>query len=263
MNIDEIVCRAGDTLESEGVIATIFGDAGVGKTTLAYKCFPNPLFIPVEDGMRAIPNAQMLPKPGSFDVFWEYLTALDQSAMEGSNKFESIVIDSLTALDEIVIAGILEKHDKQTLSDVGAWGAGYSMLKKTMQAIRKKLTRLQSNGVHIVLIAHAAVTKFSPPDSANDYDRWTLSLQKSTLGTFTQGVDAVMFVAPNVTVTTNSEGRGIAKQVGDERKITMHPTPVSIAKNRFMINESIPFILPENDEDFVNPLAFMFENRRG
>lgn len=260
MNINELVSRAGDSLKTKGFLVTVFGDSGVGKTTLAYKCFPKPLFIPLEDGLRAIPDAMTLPKPATFEAFWEYLSALDKAGMEGTNTHQTLVIDSLTALDEMVIASILEKHNKKTLSDIGAWGLGYSMLKSTMQAIREKMVRMQHQGINVVFIAHASVTKFSPPDSPNDYDRWTLSLQKSTLATYTQGVDAVMFIAPNITITTNSEGRGVASQVGTERKIVMHPTPASIAKNRFGINSSIRFVLPETDADWVNPLAFMFQN---
>lgn len=255
MELDQMLVRAGDSMAEKGIIATIFGDAGVGKTTLAYKAFPDPLFIPLEDGMRAVPNATMLPKPADFEAFWEYLNTLDRACMEGKQQFKSVVIDSLTALDELVIASILAKHNVNTLSEVGSWGAGYTLLKKTMTGIRDKLNRLQSAGVHVALIAHANITKFSPPDSPNDYDRWTLALQKSTLAVFTQGVDAVMFIAPNILITTNDSGRGVAKRIGDERKIVMYPSPASIAKNRFSINEDIRFVL----SDEINPLAFMFE----
>ena len=46
------------------VIATILGDAGLGKTSLA-ATFPNPIFIRAEDGLQAIPEES---RPDAFPV---------------------------------------------------------------------------------------------------------------------------------------------------------------------------------------------------
>jgi len=64
--------------KDRAVIATLCGDAGLGKTSLAAS-FPNPVVIRAEDGLQSIP---LKSRPDAFPVLesakdlWEQLTSL-------------------------------------------------------------------------------------------------------------------------------------------------------------------------------------------
>ena len=76
------------------IIATITGDAGIGKTTLACS-FQKPIVIRVEDGLQSIPENE---RPDAFpvvqkvDELWSQLSAL----INEQHDYKTVVIDSVT-----------------------------------------------------------------------------------------------------------------------------------------------------------------------
>lgn len=181
-------------------IITICGDAGTGKTRLA-ATFPNPIFIRSEDGMQSIPVSDrpdafpVLRGPSAQDVvdtLFEQLIAL----LRDPHDYQTLVIDSVTALDEIFTAATLEKDGKAktTASALGGYGAGIQYVTGLHQRVRKAAALLnERRGMVVVFIAHADVETMRLPDQ-DDYQRWSLRLPPKSLPPYVDSPDIVGFI---------------------------------------------------------------------
>jgi len=108
------------------VIATITGDAGTGKTTLA-ATFPKPIFIRIEDGLQAVPSEirpDAFPVVTKVDQLWEQLTSL----IKEEHNYETVVIDSVTQLETLFSEYVIETDPKKPKSLAQANGVYGSFL---------------------------------------------------------------------------------------------------------------------------------------
>jgi hypothetical protein len=245
------------------VICTICGDSGMGKTSLAAS-FPKPIFIRAEDGLQAIPSAS---RPDAFPLLggakandavkllWDQLIAL----LHEEHDYQTVVIDSVTALERLFTASILEQNPKAgSLNQAnGGFGGGYTALGAMHQRVRKAAGLLnERKGMHVVFIAHADVETMRLPDS-DDYMRYTLRLNpKHSLAPYVDDVDVVGFLRLE-TFTRGEDGeRKKAISTGD-RQLIVHATAANVSKNRFGLTEALD--CPQG----VNPLAAYIPALRG
>ena len=87
------------------VIMTIFGEGGLGKTTLA-AMFPKPVFIRTEDGTASLTgndNVSLFPLATSTQ---DVLDAIETLGTE-KHEFKTLVIDSITQLATLIEAVIV------------------------------------------------------------------------------------------------------------------------------------------------------------
>jgi len=240
--------------EDRAVMVTICGDSGMGKTSLAAS-FPKPIFIRAEDGLQAIPASD---RPDAFpvlggakaqdavDQLWAQMIALLQS----DHEYETVVIDSVTALERLFVSAVLESDPKAKSINqaLGGYGAGLSAVASMHQRVRKAAGLLNTRkGMHVVFVAHADVETMRLPDS-DDYMRYSLRLPSKSLPPYVDDVDVVGFVRLE-TFTKGSDGdRKKAISTGD-RQLIVHATASNVSKNRYGITE--PLELPQGK----NPLA--------
>ncbi len=230
------------------VIATITGDAGIGKTRLA-ATFPNPVFIRSEDGMQSIPSADRpdaLPMIASADDLWEQLTAL----INENHEYKTLVIDSVTALERLFINHVVDsdpKNPKSINQALGGYGAGLAAVASMHQRVRKAAGILNTKrGMHVVFIAHADTVTVEPPDQ-DPYTRYDLRLGKRSVAPYTDDVDIVAYLK----LETHTMGDGERKKAISDgtRILTAYTTASNISKNRFHITDDLE--VAEGD----NPLA--------
>ena len=243
------------TPADRAVICTISGDSGMGKTSLAAS-FPKPIFIRAEDGLQAIPANR---RPDAFPLLtgaksadavkalWDQLIAL----LQEDHEYQTVVIDSVTALERLFIAAIMEQNPKAASLNqaCGGYGGGFEALGAMHQRVRKAAGLLnERRGMHVVFIAHADVEMMRLPDS-DDYMRYSLRLHpKKSTPPYVDDVDVVGFLRLE-TFTKGDEGeRKKAISTGD-RQLVVHATAANVSKNRFGITE--PLDCPEGR----NPLA--------
>jgi hypothetical protein len=245
------------------VICTICGDSGMGKTSLAAS-FPKPIFIRAEDGLQAIPSAS---RPDAFPLLtgakaadavkllWDQLIAL----MQEEHDYHTVVIDSVTALERLFTASILEANPKAgSLNQAnGGYGGGYIALAALHQRLRKAAGLLnERKGMHVVFIAHADTEMMKLPDS-DDYMRYTLRLnQKHSIAPYVDDVDVVGFLRLE-TFTKGGEGERKKAVSTGERQLIVHATAANVSKNRFGVTE--PLECPEGE----NPLAAIIPALKG
>lgn len=236
-----------DTIEKpkdKPVIATICGDAGMGKTSLA-ATFPKPIFIRAEDGLQSIPiehRPAAFPELQGFDHLMEQVTAL----IKEKHDFQTVVFDSISKLDVILGNEVKRKEGKENLAQcAGGFGAGFDVVAGRHQTVRRAASALQSRGMHVLFLAHADVETLKIPD-ADDYMRWTLRMgHKKSLPPYVEDVDLVGFLRLEAFVKGEEGKVKRAISTGD-RELICYATASSVCKNRYGITEAIPVKLGEN-----------------
>lgn len=224
--------------QDRSVIATITGDSGMGKTTLA-ATFPKPIFIRAEDGLQAIPLEK---RPDSFPVLenvvglWQQLTAL----INEEHNYETLVIDSVTALERLFIEDVVANDPKKPKSinqALGGYGAGLAAVAAMHQRVRKAAGMLNANkNMHVIFIAHADTETIELPDQ-DPYTRYSLRLGKRSSATYIDDSDLVGFIKLKTLVLGEGERK---KAISDgERVVTCHAVASHVSKNRFSITEDI------------------------
>lgn len=231
--------------QDRSVIATITGDAGLGKTSLA-ATFPKPIFIRAEDGLQAIPLANRpdaLPLLTSVDQLWEQLTAL----IKEEHDYKTLVLDSVTQLDTLFSNHIVDtdpKKPKSIAQALGGYGAGFQALSAYHGRVRKAAGLLnEKRGMHIVFIAHAETETIELPD-ADPYTRYNIRMQKKSVSHYIDNVDLVGFLK----LETFTQGDGERKKAFSDgtRLLVTYATAANISKNRFGITEDLTVTNGEN-----------------
>lgn len=229
------------------VIATVLGDAGLGKTSLA-ATFPKPIVIRAEDGLQSIPVDQRpdaLPVISSVEALWSQLTAL----IKEDHDYKTVIIDSVTALERLFIQDVIEndpKNPKGINQALGGYGNGTAAVAAQHERVRKACGILRDKkGMHVVFIAHAEVETIQPPDD-EDYSRYSLRLGKKSVAPYTDDVDLVAFVKLQTYTKAGNGDKNKAISDGS-RVVVCHATASNVSKNRYGIEEELPF------EKGINP----------
>jgi len=245
MGIMDTVHKPGD----RPIIATICGDAGTGKTSLA-AAFPKPIFIRAEDGLQAIPaniRPDAFPILKSGEDLWEQLMAL----LKEDHSYRTLVIDSVSTLERIFIQDVMNIPDKdgklpKSLNTaLGGYGAGRSAVASMHQRVRKAAGYLnERKGMNVIFVAHADVQTMRLPDT-DDYQRYSLRLMETSMAPYVDDVDLVGFIRLVSYVRGEDGERKRAVSTGD-REIVCHSSAASVSKNRYGIVDAIDVNQGEN-----------------
>lgn len=229
-------------------IITIVGQAGEGKSSLA-ATFPKPVFIRAEDGVNRIskkietPSAFPVVKTG--DDLFEQLIALAQE----KHDFDTVVIDSVSRLEEIFTKDILDQDGRaKTLATaLGGYGAGFQALTGKHNRVRRAAQVLNEKGMAVIFIAHADLETVREPDQ-EDYQRRTLRLSPKSIPPYIEDVDLVGYVRLSMALRGDD---GERKQVVSDgsREFVCFSNAASVAKNGLGITKPLPF------KEGENPLA--------
>lgn len=224
--------------------ATIIGEAGLGKTSLA-ACFPKPIFIRAEDGLKSITSS---PMPDAFPVLktvedlWPQLWALAKE----EHEYGTVVIDTVSTLDTLFTDWVVETDPNKPKSinqALGGWGAGMNMVASQHRRLRKGCEYLLDRGMNVVFLSHADTSTISPPDG-NQYTRYTMRMHEKSMQPYIDNVDVVGFLR----LETFTKGDGDVKKAistGD-RQLVCHAMAANVSKNRFGIVEPLEVKLGEN-----------------
>ena len=234
------------------IIVTLFGEGGMGKTTLA-AMFPKPVIIRTEDGTTSLignDNVSMFPLAQSSQDVLDAIEAL--STQEHDHK--TLVLDSITQLATMIEGEIVASDPKaKSINQAGGgYGAGYSTAADRHRLIRDWAGALAyEKGMNVVFIGHADTETMDLPDF-DPYTRYSVRLHKKSLPHYTDNVDAVCMIR----LKTFTRGDGDKKRAisSGEREIICFPQAASVTKNRFNITEPLPFTF-EGDIPFENFVA--------
>lgn len=223
------------------IIATLFGDGGMGKTTLA-AMFPKPVFIRTEDGTASLvghDDALLFPLAASSQ---DVLDGIEALATQDHDR-RTLVLDSITQLATMIEAEIVAADPKaKSINQAGGgYGAGHSAAAEKHRIIREWAgTLAYERGMNVVFIGHADTETLDLPDM-DAYARYTVRMHKKSIPHYTDNVDLVGFIR----LKTHTRGDGDKKRAisTGEREIICYPQASNVSKNRFGIAAPIPFDL--------------------
>lgn len=233
-----------------------YGPPGIGKTTLASE-FPDAVFLQIEDGT---PGDVELTSFGKINAFGDVFDALNV-LYDDDHEFKTIVIDSITKLQNLVFAETCTRGDDEgkthdRIEDF-PYGKGYVYAMAVWGEILEGLNALRNDrGMNIVLLAHSIVSTFNDPDSSA-YDQYQIALQSSPKtnadhrGLIEREMDGIFLLKKNVRTKTEDK-HGVetakAKQTvrtradgGDTILIHTVGRPAFVAKNRYGMPATIRF----------------------
>jgi hypothetical protein len=224
--------------ETRASIISIFGDAGLGKTCLAAS-LPNPIVIRAEDGLQAIPadkRPDAFPLLRSADDLWAQLTAL----VKEEHQYRTVVIDSVTALERMFIASVIDCDPKEPRSinqALGGYGAGLSAVAAMHHRVRKACGMLnERRGMHVVFVGHADLETIELPDQ-DPYSRYSMRLGKKSVAPYVDDSDVVGFLK----LQTHTFGDGDRKKAvsNGTRLLVTYATAANVSKNRYGITNDL------------------------
>ncbi|RKJ79192.1 ATP-binding protein [Butyricicoccus sp. 1XD8-22] len=214
----------------------LYGPEGIGKSTFASH-FPEPVFIDTEGGTKQLDVARF-PKPES----WQYLLDEVREVLAKPGLCRTLVLDTADWAEQLCMAAICAKYQKAGIEDFG-YGKGYVFLEEEFGRLLNLLEDVTGRGIHVVVTAHARLSKFEQPDELAPYDRWSLKLTKKNSPMLKEWADMVLF-ANYKTFTVRTEDKKVKAQGGRRVMYTTHH-PCWDAKNRHGLAEELPFSFGE------------------
>lgn len=183
------------------------------------------------------------------DGMWQDITSL----LRDPHDYQTLVIDSVTALDALFIEELLRtdaKGSKSIAEAGGGYGAGYQIIASKHQRLRKAAEMLRKQrGMHVVFIAHTDTERVSPPDG-EEYTRTSLRLHRGSMQPYVDNVDAVALVKLERYHKKAEREKATGKAFSTGTRIMTLTTNVAhVSKNRFGITEDLEL------HPGVNPLV--------
>lgn len=140
--------------QAGGMNLWLFGEPGVGKTTLAATCADSDygkdvLFIAVEAGTKSIedrPEIDVFTPSGMADIseVFEFLS-------DEQHKYKTVVLDTMNELQMLGLATFTN-----TFPDLQDWGKSTDQIRRLMRAF---IGLARDNAMNVIFISHAAKIK--------------------------------------------------------------------------------------------------------
>jgi hypothetical protein len=229
----------------------LYGQHGEGKSTWASKA-PSPIVLQTEDGLDdiGVDRTPLLKK--TTDVArW-----LIELAGEEEHGYKTVVIDTLDWLEKIIHQATCEEKGKRSIEEFG-YGRGYVLALRRWEQLLHMLDGCRDRGLNIVLLAHAKVERFSPPE-ADAYDRWMPDLHKTVSPMIQEWCDEILFATRNINTIKREEdfGRSRTRPIGgDERLVWTTDKPTHVAKRRIELPDKLPLEWSEYQKHWPNGQA--------
>lgn len=208
-NLDSITC--GTRLRPPRCI--LLGTEKIGKSEFAAR-WPKPIFVPIfgEEGIDSIDVPQFPPSRTLSDVF----SALETIRSVG-NDFETIVIDSASALEPLIFNQLCHSpggKNGQAVESIdgvlGGFHKGYTLAANLWRNITEWLDVLRSEkNMASVIIGHVKVKRFDDP-TGESYDQYQFDIDGKAANALYRWSDLILFA--NTKSIVNKEDIGFGKE---------------------------------------------------
>lgn len=237
-----------------GIRCVFSGVEKVGKTTLGASA-PRPLLVPLETGYAGV-VVNKTPMLTTYADVMSLMGEIATQAQSGTFPYQSLIIDSATALERLVHLAVLATDSGYVAGNVkavtmesalGGYGKAYTYANELFDNFLKFCDHLAvTYGINIVLTCHVFAARVMDP-TAGEYDSWDLLLHspknQKTYGKremLTQWADVIGFLHEPLFVIEGEKGKmskGVSANKG--RILAVNRTPAYVAGNRFGLTSDI------------------------
>ena len=152
------------------------------------------------------------------------------------HNYKTLVIDSVDWAEKLLADKVCAKNKWESIEEPG-YGKGFNILGEEFSKFLFSLDPVIRAGINVVLVGHAQIKRFNPPESSDGYDRWELKLAPKDSLKAKEWADAILFAAFDTkTVDNNGRTKGIG---GRERVIYTTHSAAYDAGNRHGLPEKI------------------------
>jgi hypothetical protein len=234
-----------ESVEKLRFIATLFGEPGVGKTTLSFTA-PKPLFFDFDRGVhRAAQNIRPdYYQIENFGMFWDYLLdeyqtpdgPMSAKADIESEGYETFILDTAgSMLDDFMAPWLMSKNPSYSQGaglSLRGWGAMKTMFNQLK-------ARVQELGVNLLFIAH-------DKDEGGESIRKVPSLSGGSADILKRASDMIMWIGVK----------------GNKKVVSAEPSHLHIGKNIIgMPDLAVPHVSSEKYLSFISDIFKAMEKK--
>ena len=217
----------------------VYGCEGVGKSTFASQ-FPGVVFIDTEGSTTHMDVARTDPPQN-----WDELMSQVKWFTQNTDKIGTLCIDTLDWAEKMAIKDVCQKKKINSIEDI-PYGKGYVLVKDRFSDLLDELDKIRDKGVHIILTAHAQVRKFEQPDEMGSFDRFALKLNEKNISPMIkEWSDLLLFANYKTDIVTDGDGKTKKARGGKKRVMYTQHSACWDAKNRFGLDDMLPFDFSE------------------
>lgn len=181
----------------------VLGTAKAGKSTFCAGS-DKPIFMPIqnEEGIDDL-DVDSYPVATTYD---ELLTNVEELENEDYD-YQTLVIDSASTLEPLIMEHLLLTNNCDTFSKVGGgYGAQFTELCKAWDMLLYNLDRLRDKkNMTVCIIGHVVVKTVQDP-LLEAYDKFIFDISPKTSAVVEKWCDAIVFATQKVTVQTVESG---------------------------------------------------------
>lgn len=214
----------------------VYGPPKIGKTTFAASA-PTPICIRTEDGIDAI-DVPAFPLAMTYDDVMEAITTLYTS----EHEFQTVFIDSLDWMEPLIFGKVCTDKGVKNIEDCG-FGKGYIFADDLWKKFFEGLDALRNDrNMTVICIAHEQVNKVKNPAIAEDYDSYSLKLNKRATAIANEWADVIGFAQYEIFTRRvdpdNKMNKDVKAVSAGGRKLFLNPNPAYVAGNRYSIPDT-------------------------
>lgn len=163
---------------------------------------------------------------------------------KGSVPCGTLVIDTADWAERLCIQAVCAKAKVNGIEDFG-YGKGYTYVKEEFGKLLDALEEVLQAGHNVVVLAHAAITKFEQPDAVGNYDRWSMKTSKQVAPLLREWCDMLLFANYKTVVEKVGDGKNAKSKASGGRRVlyTAHH-PCWMPKTALTCRRKYPLTMP-------------------
>lgn len=213
----------------------IYGPPKVGKSTFAATA-PASVGIITEEGLDNI-DVPAFPRAQTFADVMQAIATL----YTDTHEFQTVFVDSLDWLEPLILAKVCTDNNVKNIEQIG-FGKGYIFADDLWKQFFDGLDALRNKGMTVICIAHEQVTKVKNPSLSDDYDAYSLKLNKRATALVNEWADVIGFAQHEVFTRqvdpANKLNKDVKATTTGARKLHLNPHPAFVAGNRYGIPDT-------------------------
>lgn len=218
-------------------LALVYGPEGCGKTSFCAGA-PAPILLRAERGQAHldVPRYPLDVQDGGTEIFSSFAEVLETlQAVYHEPKYQTVVLDSITAVERLIHEHVCAEDGVETLQKVGGgYGKGFDRAADHVWNLVKWSQAIQKQGRLFLFVAHAEVRPFNDPEG-DDYSEYLPRMHKAAREILTSQCDHVLFMNWKTFRAKSDQGFGksTTTATGQQRMLYTAKRPAFYAKNRY------------------------------